>query len=127
MLARQLIADALREHKVSEITMVEDGQKAKEAIYIAHASKTPYHVVFLDWDMPEVSGFDVLKHFREQPKFSDMAFVMFTATAEHTSVLQAVKAGATTYIIKPVTQEGISKKFVEIAHWVKQKSASHGK
>lgn len=127
--ARELVAGAVREHNVQNVTMAENGTKAREAIYIAHAEKKPFDIVFLDWDMPEMTGIDVLKHFREQPQYSDTAFIMLTANAEQGQVLQAIKAGATTYIIKPVSRENIAKKFIEVSEWLKMhrlmKNANH--
>lgn len=127
--ARELVANAVREHNVQNITMAPDGTKAREAIYVAHAEKKPFDVVFLDWDMPEMAGIDVLKHFREQPQYADTAFIMVTANADKAHVLEAIKAGATTYIIKPVSRENIAKKFVEVSEWLKMhrlmKSANH--
>jgi CheY-like chemotaxis protein len=61
--------------------------------------RSPYHIVFLDWEMPQISGFDILSHFRKLKPFAGTAFVMLTSVSETPEVLRAVKAGANTGIL----------------------------
>jgi two-component system chemotaxis response regulator CheY len=120
--ARQIVINVLRQNGVTNIETASNGAEAKDMIYGAHHARVPFHIVFLDWNMPVMSGFEVLQHFREQPAYALTAFIMLTAEAEQAEVLKAVKAGATTYIVKPVSQLNIEKKFFEVVEWVKTKN-----
>jgi two-component system chemotaxis response regulator CheY len=126
-LTRQTVSDVMRAHKVGHFEAVADGSEAREKITQAMAFGTPYDVVFLDWNMPLIQGIDVLKHFRNQENFSRTAFVMLTAESNQSQVLEAIHAGATAYIIKPVAGEMISKKFFEVLEWLKKKKAEGNK
>jgi two-component system chemotaxis response regulator CheY len=85
----------------------------------AYASGAPFDVVFLDWTMPIVSGLEVLNYFRELPEFSKTAFVMLTAESEQRQVMRAVKAGAISYIIKPVDAETVRLRLLNVLDWLK--------
>jgi two-component system chemotaxis response regulator CheY len=67
------------------------------------------HLVLLDWNMPEVSGIDFLKKLRSIEDYRDLPVIMVTSEAAKYNVIEALKSGATDYIIKPVNE----KKFVE--------------
>lgn len=118
--ARQLVANVMREHDVTNVKMAADGRQAEDAINAAYDIGRPFDIVFLDWNMPHREGIDVLKYCRAQPRFNSTAFIMVTAAAQKSEVLQAAKAGATSYIIKPVSPAGIAKKFLEVVEWVKR-------
>ncbi len=60
-----------------------------------------YDMVFLDWLMPGKSGLAMMQDYREKREFDHVAFVMVTAKANEKDVAAALKAGATSYIIKP--------------------------
>ena len=76
---------------------------------------------FLDWDMPTISGLEVLSYFRAKPEYADTAFVMLTAESEQQNIMKAIKAGATSYIVKPVSPADLGKKLFEINEWLKRK------
>jgi CheY-like chemotaxis protein len=121
--ARQLVAEAMRAHNV-DFSIAANGKEAIESIQQAHKMEQPFDIVFLDRDLPIIDGLEVLTFFRAQPAFSRTAFIMLTAAAEQQEVLKAIKAGATSYLAKPVSKASISKKFLEIMEWLKkQKSA----
>ncbi len=110
-MARQIVYNIMLELERREnIVTVENGTQARDAIYAAYDEGKPFDVVFLDWDMPEIEGIDVLKHFRMHPEFSTTAFIMLTAAGEHAEVLNAAKSGATSYIVKPASKAVITKK-----------------
>jgi two-component system chemotaxis response regulator CheY len=120
---RQMISMVLRAKNVPYVDSAINGKQAIDMIENAWGSGKPYHMVFLDWEMPIVSGIEVLKHFRAMNHFVNTAFVMVTAMSMQAQVMDAVKAGATAYMIKPVSQGTISKKFDEVLIWVKQMNA----
>ncbi len=120
-LVRQFVRNTLQDAKITNIQTAADGNEAIDLVLKATEVKQPYDVVFLDWNMPTVSGLEVLNYFRTKPDYADTAFVMLTAESEQQNIMKAIKAGATSYIIKPVSPSDLSKKLFEIHEWIKRK------
>ena len=123
VMARQIILGVIQGLGIHQIEMAANGSEARDMIYAAYDAGRPFDVVFLDWNLPDIIGIDVLKHFRTHPEFSATGFIMVTAKSEQDEVLMAAKAGATTYIVKPASKEVITKKFLETVEWVKKQKA----
>jgi two-component system chemotaxis response regulator CheY len=105
---------------VSAIQSTIDGGEAIKALQGAHASGEPFHVVFLDWTMPVVSGLEVLSYFRGLPEFSRTAFVMLTAESEQRQIMRAIKAGATSYLVKPVDAKTVRLRLIDVCDWLQK-------
>jgi two-component system, chemotaxis family, chemotaxis protein CheY len=120
-LIRQFVRNTLQEAKISNIQTAADGNEAIDLIQKAHDAKQPYDVVLLDWNMPTISGLEVLNYFRAKTEYVNTAFVMLTAESEQQNIMKAIKAGATSYIIKPVSPADLGKKMFEINEWLKRK------
>ena len=116
--------NTLQEAKISNVATASDGGEAIDMIQKAREEKASYDIVFLDWNMPTISGLEVLSYFRAKPDYADTAFVMLTAESEQQNIMKAIKAGATSYIIKPVSPTDLSKKLFEINEWLKRKRAN---
>lgn len=67
-------------------------------------------LILSDWEMPEMSGEELLRWVREQPKFSDTPFVMITSRGDRNHVMAAVQAGVSDYLSKPFTAEELTRK-----------------
>ena len=119
---RQMVANVMRDKNINLVDIANNGLQARDLMDQAYNIGQPYHIVFLDWDMPMITGIDLLKHYRAQPAFAATAFVMVTAMSMQAQVLEAVKAGATAYMIKPVSPASIGKKFDEMVAWVAAQS-----
>jgi CheY-like chemotaxis protein len=61
------------------------------------------HLVLCDWNMPGASGLDVLNKLRKHPDHLTTPFILLTAEAYKENVKQALKAGVTAYMVKPIT------------------------
>jgi len=72
-----------------------DGEEA-----IAHATENPPSLVILDLMMPGISGFDVLRSLRSDPRTRNVAVVVFSALNEPEFVEQALSLGANDYWVK---------------------------
>ncbi len=129
-LIRQFVRNALQESKITNVQTAADGNEAIDLVQKALEANQAYDIVFLDWNMPTISGLEVLSYFRAKPEYSGTAFVMLTAESEQQNIMKAIKAGATSYIIKPVSPSDLSKKLFEIHEWIKRKQqtshALHG-
>lgn len=62
-------------------------------------------LVLLDWNMPQLSGMDFLKKVRGMPAYKNLPIIMVTSEAARYNVIDALKNGATDYIIKPIDEK----------------------
>ena len=120
-LIRQFVRNTLQDAKIGDLQTAADGNEAIDLVQKAYDLGQPYDVVFLDWNMPTISGLEVLNFFRAKAEYGTTAFVMLTAESEQANIMKAIKAGATSYIIKPVAPADLSKKLAEIYEWLKRK------
>jgi two-component system chemotaxis response regulator CheY len=72
------------------------------------------HLVLLDWNMPELSGLDFLKKVRAAEEYKNLPIIMVTSEAAKYNVIEALKSGATDYIIKPVNEKIFREKLSRI-------------
>jgi two-component system chemotaxis response regulator CheY len=71
-------------------------------------------LVLLDWNMPELSGIDFLKTVRAMDQYKDLPIVMVTSEAARYNVIEALKHGATDYLIKPLNERVFREKLSKI-------------
>jgi len=116
-LLRHVIKSALAANDIELFDSADNGRDALEKIQQAQQKKSLYDVVFLDWNMPEVNGFEVLKACRKDPSMNKMAIVMVTAEAEPESIVKALDAGATAYITKPFNTDALLEKLKALEVW----------
>jgi two-component system chemotaxis response regulator CheY len=67
-------------------------------------------VMLLDWNMPEMSGIELLSCMRAEPVFNDICVMMVTTETEVSEISSALNAGANEYVMKPFTPEVIEEK-----------------
>jgi len=85
----------------------------KEALL--QLEKQDVHLVLLDWNMPELSGLEFLKKIRTMDKYKTLPVIMVTSEAARYNVIEALKNGATDYIIKPVNEKNFREKLSKIS------------
>ena len=66
-------------------------------------------VIFMDWNMPGMNGFDCLKTLKKNDKYKDIPVLMISTEAEEEKVKMAKDAGAKGYLSKPFTPERLIK------------------
>jgi two-component system chemotaxis response regulator CheY len=69
-------------------------------------------LVLLDWNMPNMDGITVVRRVRETDKA--LPIIMVTTEAEKTRVVEAIKAGASNYVIKPFTGQTLLEKVQQV-------------
>jgi len=114
-MTRLMLRNCLVKLGYTKIEEALDGGQAAAMIEKAASSPEPYGLILCDWNMPKLTGIDVLKTCRMNPKTIRTPFVMVTAESERKYVVQALSAGATDYIVKPFTEASIGKKLEKIA------------
>lgn len=73
-----------------------------------------YDFVVTDWNMPGMTGIDLLKAIRGEPKLKGLPVLMVTAESQRDQIIEAAKAGVNGYIIKPFTAVTLKEKLDKI-------------
>ena len=89
-----------------------EAENGRKALQLLETNKVD--LVFLDWNMPEMDGMEFLKKVRAMPDYKDIPIIMVTSEAAKYNVVEALKNGATDYIIKPVQQKVFNDKLADI-------------
>ncbi len=106
---RRIIKNILRQFGYVNILEADDGATALEVL---KAEKINF--IISDWNMPQVSGIELLKTVRGSEEWREMPFLMVTAEGQKEHVLEAVKYKVNNYIIKPFTAETLIEKINNI-------------
>ncbi|MHB1664221.1 MAG: chemotaxis response regulator CheY [bacterium] len=106
---RRIIKNILKQIGFTDIDEAENGQVALSKI-----NDNSYDLVVSDWNMPEMTGIELLKAVRASEAIKDTPFLMVTAEAKKENVVEAVKAGVNNYIVKPFTAEVLQEKIEKI-------------
>jgi len=95
---------------------IEDAINGKKAQ--ALLAREAFDLVLCDWEMPEMSGLELLTWCREQESMKAMPFVMVTSRGDKENVVQAIQAGVSGYVSKPFTNEQLITKVKQALHKV---------
>jgi two-component system chemotaxis response regulator CheY len=106
---RRIITNVLRQLGFENIVEAEDGAKA---LQIMESEKIDF--VVTDWNMPEMSGLDLLKAIRAKSDKDTLPVLMVTAEALQENIVAAARAGVNNYIIKPFDAKTLSEKINKI-------------
>ncbi len=108
---RRIITNVLRQLGFDHIVEAEDGSKA---LSILESEKVDF--VITDWNMPQMSGLDLLKAIRASDKedLKGTPVLMVTAEALQDNIMAAAKAGVNNYIIKPFDAKTMADKINKI-------------
>ena len=103
----------------------ENGVKALEIMREQEEKNKPIQLVLSDWEMPMLSGLDFLKKVREEIRWKQVPFIMITGVNRPEQVVEAVKAGVSGYIVKPVQSETLMDRLKQT--WNKSKNSQNEK
>ena len=107
---RRIIKNILKQIGFTNVDEAENGHAALAKI----GDGGNYDFVISDWNMPEMTGIELLKQVRANEATKDLPFLMVTAEAKKENVVEAVKAGVNNYIVKPFTAEVLQEKISKI-------------
>ena len=91
--------------QMPDILMAEDGLVAIEQM-----KGSGVDIVFLDYNMPNMNGDQVVEFIRKNKNWNQTRIVMVTTEGSKESVLKMIKKGVNSYIVKPFSEEEIFKK-----------------
>ncbi len=102
---RRIVKGVLKQMGLDKIIEAEDGSIALETL-----KKEEIGLIVSDWNMPNMSGLELLKAVKGDDGLKGIPFIMVTAEGLKDNVLEAVKVGVTNYVVKPFTPEAFSEK-----------------
>ncbi len=91
---------------ITDVLEAGDGSEALKVL----ADNMPIDMVLLDWNMPVMDGITFLKKAREDTAYGEVKIIMCTSESEKTRVVEALKAGANNYIVKPFNPDSLKQK-----------------
>jgi len=106
---RRIVKNTLRQIGFTNIEEAEDGQKAYDRLIVEK-----FDFIVSDWNMPNMTGIDLLRKVRATPQIKDIPFLMVTAEAKQENIVEAIKAGVSNYIVKPFTVATLDEKVKKI-------------
>ncbi|MCU0531351.1 MAG: response regulator [Syntrophales bacterium] len=106
---RKVIRNLLKQGGFENVVEAEDGLAA---LKILKSQQVDF--IISDWNMPNMSGLELLKAVRGDDELKALPFLMVTAEALKDNVVAAVKAGVSNYIVKPFTAEVLNEKIEKI-------------
>ena len=86
-----------------------DAVDGKDALRVLASAPRP-DVMLIDWNMPEMNGFELMLAVRDNPAYKDVPLLMVTTENEMDMVVKALEAGANEYIMKPFDREIVREK-----------------
>jgi two-component system, response regulator len=121
----ELALRALRKQKLTnQVHRVQDGAAALEFLfgtgeYNGRSTERPPRVVLLDLKLPKLSGMEVLRRLRADPRTAAVPVVMLTSSQEERDLTEAYALGVNSYIVKPVEFDKFVKAVEELGlYWV---------
>lgn len=106
---RRILKNILRQIGFTNIYEADNGKNALNML-----KKQKFDLILCDWNMPEMSGLELLNEIRSDNELKDTPFVMVTAEAQKNNIIEAVQAGVSNYVVKPFTAETINGKLKKV-------------
>ncbi|MFW5490313.1 MAG: chemotaxis response regulator CheY [Desulfovibrio sp.] len=106
---RRIIKNILKQIGFTNVSEADDGTTAWDAI-----NRGNIDFVISDWNMPQMTGIELLRKVRGSEEFADLPFLMVTAEAQQENIIEAVQAKVSNYIVKPFTPETLGQKIDKI-------------
>ena len=119
MIIRQVVEQNLKNMGFTDIDTAGTAAEALERMAVRN-----YDIIFIDWIMPGKSGYTLMQEYREDRQYDHIAFVMVTAESQERYTREALKAGATMYITKPIAPATFKEKIERVLAWIESNRAA---
>ncbi len=107
---RRIVRNLLKELGFSNVHEAEDGVEALNKL----RSENNFDFVVSDWNMPNMTGIELLKVIRADAALKHLPLLMVTAEAKRENIIEAAQAGASGYVVKPFTAATLDEKLKKI-------------
>ena len=101
-LMRKTVRNNLADLGLKNVYEAPSGLMAWSMLQDALKENQPYELIISDWNMPRMTGLELLRKVREKEELKHLPFLMITSESEPAQVVTAVKAGVSNFIIKPI-------------------------
>lgn len=118
MIMRNLVQGVANNLGLRQFKTASDGQDALDKI-----KQEKFDIILADWNMPKLSGEELLKILRSDSTYDKTAFVMITAESENVKKLEILSLGATAYLNKPFSEESFRETIEKVLAWLEKKHA----
>lgn len=112
---RRIVKNLLRDLGFTNTHEADDGLTALPMLETGN-----FDFLVTDWNMPGMTGFDLLKTCRADPKLKSLPILMVTAEAKREQIVAAAQAGVNGYIVKPFTAAVLKEKIEKIFERIEQ-------
>lgn len=102
---RRIIINTLNKLGHQEVLEAGNGREGMERLLA-----TPVDMVITDWNMPEMTGIEFIRAMRGVDKMKQLPVLMVTTNAAKDDIVEALRAGVNSYIVKPFTPETFREK-----------------
>lgn len=109
---RDLLKAYLRRLGYKHVSEAVDGRDAYQTMIASKAAGNAFELVISDWNMPNMSGIELLKLVRAIPEWKNLPFLILTTENEKEKVMEAVMAGVSNYIVKPIEERTLEEKLL---------------
>lgn len=106
---RRIVKNILKQLGFANVEEAENGQEALQKL-----RADTFGFVVSDWNMPVMTGIDMLRAIRADDKLKTIPVLMVTAEAQQANLVEAIQAGVSNYIVKPFTAETMQEKLGKI-------------
>jgi len=106
---RRIIKNLLRDLGYVNTDEADDGNTALPML-----QSTSFDFLITDWNMPGMTGIDLLKAVRADGKLVNLPVLMVTAEAKREQIIEAAQAGVNGYVVKPFTAAALKEKIEKI-------------
>jgi len=106
---RRIVRNLLKELGFTNVDEAEDG-----VVALAKLKGGNFEFVVSDWNMPNMTGIDLLKAIRADAELKHLPVMMVTAEAKKENIIAAAQAGANGYVVKPFTAATLEEKLNKI-------------
>ena len=106
---RRIVKKILKDLQFEEIIEAENGA---EALGLLESNKVD--LIVSDWNMPTMTGLELLKQVRADDRLKGLPFLMVTAEAQKQNIIEAIQAKVSNYVVKPFTPAVFAEKLSKI-------------
>src|SRR6201996_2793638 len=105
----RILRNLLKQLEIDNVEEATDGEAAFQLLL-----RSPPDLIISDWNMAPMTGLELLRKVRAEPKLRHIPFIMVTAESKTENVIAAKQAGVSNYIVKPFNAETLRAKIASV-------------